>query len=135
MDGAVKVEVAYPPNYDEIAKKFPLKKGVIFTYGDTIYNPDDVEISRHLYAHESIHATRQGITPHIWWHSYLNDTQFRYEEELMAHRMEFFVAAHGTKDLNLRNKHLTYIAMRLCSPLYGLGISMARARKEVAENV
>lgn len=131
----MQVSDTYPPNYDEIIKKFSPKKGVIFTYGDTIYNPDKVDICRSLYAHESVHATRQGITPHVWWHSYLHDRQFRYEEELMAHRMEFFVAAHGMKDQNERNRHLSRIALRLASPLYKLGISNTRARKEIAKNV
>lgn len=131
----MQVSDEYPPNYDEIAKKFSPKKGVIFTYGDTIYNPDKVNITRALHAHESVHATRQGITPAIWWHAYVNDAKFRYEEELMAHRMEFFVATHGLKDANLRNKHLTHIAMRFASPLYKLGIPMSLARAEVENNV
>ena len=66
----------YPPNYEEIKKAFNLVKGVVFTYGNTIYNPDNIKINKLLLEHEKVHIRQQGTNPEEWWKRYLIDKDF-----------------------------------------------------------
>ena len=52
---------AYPPNFEAILKRFPvaINKGVFFSYGDKIYNPSGVSITKQLRAHEAEHGRRR----------------------------------------------------------------------------
>jgi hypothetical protein len=127
----LKIEIAKPPNYDEILKVFPKAGdyGVIFAYGDTIFNPSGVEISPPLMAHEEVHGRRQrggicdpDVEPvRIWWGEYLADPEFRYREEILAHAAEFRVQM--PRDRNLRAQLAINTARRLIAPLYNYGIS------------
>lgn len=128
----MKIEIARPPNFDAIAKKFSLRKGVIFTYGGVIYNPDAVNITPQLFAHEQIHAAQQADHAEEWWAQYLVDPSFRYSEELAAHRMEYIVATQGVKDPNQRARLLNSIAQRFASPIYKLHVPLSVARKDIA---
>ena len=63
----MRIEVAKPPNFERILEVFPLaaQAGVIFAFGDVIYNPSGVGIPRALRAHEEAHGLRQreaGVT-------------------------------------------------------------------------
>lgn len=115
------VIVARPPNFELILKAFPSadKPGVIFAYGDHIYNPTGGNIPPALLAHEEVHLLRQHRPsgPNGWWLQYIDDAEFRYREELAAHVAEFRAQAPGI-DRNLRAKLLTSTAARLCAPLY-----------------
>lgn len=129
----MKIVVARPPNFDEIAAVFPmaLRRGVVFTYGQTIYNPSAVEIPRYIVAHEEVHAERQGTDPEeirTWWSRYLTDADFRVDEETRAHRAEYHALRSTTKDRNSIVRGLDAIAGRLSSPLYGGMLSKAHAR-------
>ena len=45
----MKTKVENPPNYEKIASVFDVKgKPLVFTYGDTIYNPGGGRIPDHL---------------------------------------------------------------------------------------
>jgi hypothetical protein len=129
---------ARPPNFDAIAKAFQLRPGVFFAYGPAIYNPDGVEIGPELVAHETAHSKRQDELggPEGWWNAYIVDPQFRLAEEIIAHRAEY--RAHCRKpDIDkpcngfrsARLFHLSMIAKRLASPLYGGLISVAEAKR------
>lgn len=89
----MRIVVARPPNYAAIVAVFPAaaNPGVIFTYGDTIFNPTNAHISHELRAHEGIHGTRQTAARariEDWWQHYLEDPAFRLGEELPAHQAE-----------------------------------------------
>ena len=114
-----------PPNFDQIVAAFPdaVNPGVIFAYGDTIYNPSGQVIPPALMAHESVHCKRQLETvgrvltgPEAWWSAYTNDVDFRYGEELLAHVAEF--KAQATVDRNHRATLLMRTAQRLIAQLY-----------------
>src|SRR4051812_39011441 len=99
----MEIVVARPPNFDAIVEVFPFAQnaGVIFTYGQTIYNPSAVSISPALKCHESVHAQRQGSNEEeirAWWERYLKEPMFRLEEELLAHRAEYRSFKGWTKD-------------------------------------
>lgn len=133
----MEIVVAQPPNFDEIVRVFPFagNHGVIFTFGQTIYNPSAVQVSPALRSHESVHAQRQGTDPAGWWASYLDDPKFRLEEELIAHRAEYRAFRSWTKDRNAVARELDLIARRLSGPLYGGLLSHAAARRFIVVDV
>lgn len=123
---------AKPPNYDAIAAAFPAiigRKGVIFCYGNTIYNPDNESISSPLIAHENVHRLQQGEDIEGWWRKYMDDPVFRLEQELPAHRAEYldFIGNPWTDRVN-RRLYLSHLARRLSGDLYNRLISLDRAR-------
>lgn len=109
-----------PPNFDRVLAAFPnaADAGVIFAYGDKIYNPGAKMIPPALLAHESVHCARQSgrILPDAWWDLYITDPGFRYHEELLAHVAEYKVQA--ARDRNYCAKLLVSTAARLIAPLY-----------------
>jgi hypothetical protein len=134
---AIKIAVAYPPNFREITQAFPKVRGmhgVIFTYGDTIFNPSGIDITPSLLAHESVHSKRQGADPQSWWAKYLTDEQFRFLEELIAHRVEYRIASHGQGRRD-RRVLLAHIAGRLAGPLYSHMVNRDEAKKLILEEI
>ena len=110
-----------PPNYAKILKAFPgaSTKGVIFRYGDAIYNPSGTPLTRSLIKHEEVHAEQQvRIGVEEWWDRYCADPVFRFAQELPAHIAEYKAYRPGRHGMS-RAGHLHAIATRLSSPLYG----------------
>jgi hypothetical protein len=108
-----------PPNFEQILKAFPNagNPGVIFAYGDYIYNPGGGVIPEALIQHEAVHQRRQGADPQRWWELYIEVPSFRYAEELAAHVAEYKAQLHGI-DRNQKHKLLMATAARLVAPLY-----------------
>jgi hypothetical protein len=131
----MKIVIARPPMYDEIDAVFHVgDQPIIFTWGDTIYNPTDSEISPELKCHEAVHYQRQtneesGIR--AWWAQYLIDPAFRLAEELPAHKAEYNCFKNRHKDRNERNWFLHQVAERLSSHLYGGLIGNTAARRAI----
>lgn len=121
----MKVEIASPPLFERISAAFPkaTEPGVIFAFGDIIYNPSGIEIPPPLLAHEEVHGVRQlrGGGAEQWWEKYITDPQFRYAEELPAHAAEFRRFTQIVRDRNQRAKLLMSTAQRLIAPLYSYG--------------
>jgi hypothetical protein len=119
------VLIERPPNFGYIVKVFPkaAEPGVIFAFGEYIYNPSGFTIPPALLAHEAVHGERQlwpsMISVERWWEKYLEDAEFRYNEELPAHAAEFH--AQLPADRNDRAKLLMSTARRLVAPLYAYG--------------
>ncbi len=114
--------VAQPPNIWEIREAFPLTGQEIFCWGDIIYNPSNGKIPSWLIAHEQVHQRQQGDDPQAWWDRYLIDTEWRFKQELEAHRMEYNVFCISPAGLNQRNRKRAFLkslARRLSSPMYG----------------
>lgn len=124
----MKIIKAYPPNWLDIRAAFKesIRPGAIFCYGDTIYNPIGAKLSDALIAHEEVHSRQQGDDPRGWWFRYIGDPQFRFEQELEAHRAEYRVAAHDSSR-QVRRSILKQLASRLAGPLYGRCVSRDRA--------
>ncbi len=122
---------ARPPNFEQIAAVFPMagNDGVLFAYGGDIYAPGGKVVPPALVAHENVHLERQralGPAPgsttqwsgaDSWWHKYLHDSEFRYQEELLAHVAEFKVLK-ASNDRNFGARLLMSTALRLTAPLY-----------------
>lgn len=127
----VKVVHAYPPNFAAIKAVFPkaASPGVLFTYGDTVYNPSGIKIPPQLIAHERVHIAQQQQTlADLWWSQYLWSAEFRLDQEIPAHQAEYrYLLEHGVTNRALRRRHLPRIAKRLSGPLYGHLIGREKA--------
>jgi len=139
-----------PPNFEQIRAAFPNaeKPGVMFAYDGKIYNPSGIVVPPALVAHEEVHLKRQkalgsdaGSTtqwsgPDLWWQQYLEDSEFRYHEELLAHVAEFQM--QRTRDRNFVARLMVHTALRLIAPLYNyvpprsLQEAMRDLRREIA---
>ena len=125
----------YPPLYDEISQAFNLypNDGVIFSWGERIYNPGNEIIPPQLIAHEAVHGRRQVKGPCCadvniinWWRQYINSWEFRLDEEIPAHRAEYqWFMDNGNR--SQRRSALKRTAARLGAPLYGGIITPAQA--------
>lgn len=129
------VIVDRPPNFDIIAAAFPgaYNPGVIFAYGKEVYNPSNEDIPDSLIAHELVHCSRQidmGIGE--WWDRYINDGEFRYNEELLAHIAEWEHVKHDPNlNRNERRSVFKQIAKRLSGPLYGKTVTLEKAKRDI----
>lgn len=130
----------YPPLIDEIDAAFHVRgKPIVFSWGDTIYNPAGGQIAPQIIAHEQVHGERQVAYPNAlgyagglssivaWWSRYIADPAFRLEEEIPAHIREYEVYSRGTSRHD-RRFYLTHVAHKLSSPLYGSLISYFDAK-------
>jgi hypothetical protein len=122
----MKIVIAQPPNLAEIDRVFPNRgQGVVYAFGDTIYNPGNVKIPRSIIAHEAAHGLRQqelgknGVEH--WWRSYLDDPEFRYREEVIGHAAEYLAQVNGHYDRNANARLLMTTAVRLLASFYGYG--------------
>ena len=129
------VVTQYPPNYEEITNNFPTiigKKGVIFTYGEAIFNPDGLPIDHDLQIHEATHSIQQDtIGPKAWWDKYFTDPQFRLSQELEAYQNQYRSFCDRIKDRNKRALYLFRLATDLGSAQYGNIISPTEAQKRI----
>lgn len=113
----MKVVKAYPPNISAITERFGVhSSSIVYTYGDTLYNPTGQPIDPPLMAHEEVHSERQlmlGVD--LWWRYYLERADFRFREELLAYQAQY-QAVQGRAE---RRKLLDKIAGDLAGPIYG----------------
>lgn len=128
------VLIERPPVYDRCNEQFAIAgKPILFAWGDTIFNPEGVEIPPELFAHEAVHGERQiGIGVEHWWDRYLDLPWWRLKEEELAHRAEYQAYARRHPNSRKRALVLDAIAERLAGPLYGNLVSVADARAVVA---
>jgi len=125
-----------PPNFSEIAKVFKgaWAPGVIFAYNNKIYNPSGFDLSPALIAHESVHCERQGMTEEeclVWWNHYLTSKDFRYHEELLAHRAEYNRMLEDANNFKKRQLALKIVSKKLAAPLYGGMCTRKEAEREL----
>jgi len=122
-----------PPMYVEIAKKFNLRpeQEILFAWGDKIYNPAAiVNIPRPLIIHEMLHMQRQGRFVTEWWRKYIDDPEFRLQEEIPAHVVEYAAWRQDPTIGRLQRRFiLRKVAERLSSKLYGNMIDYVGARE------
>ena len=130
----MKIVEEYPPNFEQICEAIPAVRdldGIVFTYGDTIYNPSKSEIEDHLELHESVHEAQQSkIGVDEWWDKYLTDTKFRLEQELQAYHAQykFVFKVYGRANAQMLLKD---VAKDLSGAMYGDILNYKQARKEI----
>ena len=122
----------YPPNYKKIADALAPGPNAIFCYGESIYIPGGFDIPPWLEAHEAVHSRQQravGIEP--WWDRYIVDPEWRFAQELEAHRMEWRVFIDGKPTRPQRRHMIKILSRRLSGPLYGNIVTRAAARRAI----
>lgn len=130
----MKIIDAWPPNIEEIESLVPdvrATKGVIFAYGDAVYAPGQPDLPQPIKDHEAVHLERQAGDPATWWRRYIVDPDFRFAEELLAHRAEWKSFKRVVKNREKRAQYLAFMAARLAGPLYGRLVSTAAARAKI----
>jgi hypothetical protein len=118
----------YPPNIKQIRKVFPLTGNEIFAWDGIIYHPMLTPLPQWLIEHEECHFAQQDGDPEGWWEHYLANPQFRYEQELEAHQVEYACYCRHNKDRNQRLRYLQLIERRLSSPMY---VSLVKFRVDL----
>lgn len=119
----MKIIKAYPPNFADIKQTFPHVvglQGVLYAWGDRVFNPSGGPVAQWLRAHEAVHLQQQsrlegGVSK--WWFMYLRSMAFRYLMEVPAHVTEYRTYLQNKKDK--KGRYLQSIAERLSGPLYG----------------
>ena len=133
----MKISYSKPPIWDEANKLFKLEElglGTVFTYGDTLYNPFGADLSKDLIAHEEQHAKQQShdeTCAKLWWRRYIDDVDFRIEQELEAYGAQYQCTCRILKDRNKRAKKLWELATIFSGPMYGNVIDHAAAMSRI----
>lgn len=125
----------YPPNIEDIRRVCAPKSNTIYTYGETIFNPNGGFIDKHLLAHEATHTKQQGNDPASWWKRYLVDTDFRFVQELEAYQVQYQSYCQEEKDKNKRVRFLARLAYDLASPVYGSICKPQEAREAISSGI
>lgn len=135
----MKISISNPPNIEEIKKVFNLEgQHVVFTFGDVIYNPENLPISDNLFEHEKIHGIQQqhdSTLANLWWQRYLQDVEFRIDQEVEAYTAQYKYICKRIKDRNKRFRILNDIAGYLSGPIYGRSISKGDALQRLYNKV
>lgn len=131
----MKIVIEGPPNYREIARRFPaaISDGVVFAWGDTIYNPSGAALTPDVVAHEQVHSAQQAGAPARWWGRYLVDDEFRLAQEVPAYRRQFQVVCSQHRNRSVRQRVHRALARELSSPLYGSLIGFDAAVRLIRE--
>lgn len=109
-----------PPRiYEACKEKFGADfENTVFTHGETIHSK--YPIPQHLVEHERKHASQQCIYGIVaWWDRYLEDDQFRFEQELEAYQEQYKWIKKNIKNRNDAFNLLRSLAKDLSGPLYG----------------
>lgn len=113
----------FPPNIDTIRDHFPLTGNEIFAYDGVIYHPGSGHLTAPLIAHEQVHFRQQEEVGGAaqWWDLYIKNPEFRFDQELEAHREELRVFCKLTRRRDAQWKYAAQLGYRLASPVYGVG--------------
>lgn len=129
----IKISFEKPPVYDSICRAFNIiPRNVYFTYGDTLYNPDKLNVPPEIIEHEEVHMRQQNYNNEdasLWWGKYLREPEFRLNQEARGYGRQYEVICDIIKDRNQRNKYLFQLATSLSGPLYNNIISHSEAMK------
>lgn len=129
----MKILIEKPPIWKEANELFKLEElnlGTIFTYGDVLYNPFNVNITLDLIAHEEKHAEQQehnDVVAGLWWKRYLSDPLFRIEQETEAYAAQYRCICKAAKDRNKRARELNELGRILSGKMYGNAVTQNEA--------
>lgn len=130
----MKITNEFPPNYEVVRRVFPTceEQRAVFTYGDTVYNPFNTTITKDLEVHEKTHSERQAVMgADNWWARYIEDVDFRGEEELLAYAHQYAFVKRNVNEPGLAEWLLDKCAEALSSRLYGLTMGSNEAKCKI----
>lgn len=85
-----------------------------------------------LIKHEKVHLQRQNeVGADAWWEKYLVDHDFRYAEEVLAHRAEYWVNMRAANNPDVKHRVGVNTAKRLIAPLYRFDVTFEKAYKDI----
>lgn len=132
----VKISTKKPPQWilDSVKEKWGVKweNGTIFTYGDQISNCEG-SMTEDLMHHEPYHTKQQEKFGSVdgWWKKYLEDDEFRFEQELECYRKQYQWVKQNIQDRNEVFSQLMHYARSLSGPIYGNLCSMSEALDKI----
>jgi len=110
----------YPPNIELVRSILPIDRSdIVFSYFPDIYNPSGKTIYADLMIHEEMHlAEQERMGVDKWWHKYLHNKDFRFEQEIIAFAAQY---AYGLKAYKRKvaDKMLSDFALSLSDGIYG----------------
>ncbi len=122
----------YPPNYQSIRDRLSIGNGdILFAYYPYIYNPSGKAVYADLMMHEDMHiAQQEHMGVEKWWAKYLDDSVFRYEQELMAFAVQY---AYGLKSYprKISDKMLSDFSIQLANGIYGNNGEVGKISAEI----
>lgn len=122
----------YPPNIETLRKFFTLSEGTAFTYGDTLYNPDNGPIDAAFIIHEKTHQRQQEkMTPEKWWDLYCVSTDFRASQEVEAYQNQYREQKKYIKDKNQLDRYVRALAKDLSGAMYGNVMTFSQAMEVI----
>lgn len=130
----MRIKYDYPPNIKKIDAAFHVVgKAVLYAYGDIIYAPLGGDVPPWLVAHEAKHSDQQAEFGSVegWWDRYIEDSDFRFQQELEAHAVEYLVRKSLAPNRQTRRGALKVIARKLSSTIYGNMVSRKAAAREI----
>ena len=125
----MKIVNAWPPNIEQIRAVLTPPANTVFTYEDTIYAPGiKFELHPHLIVHERVHEKQQGnfLTPQDWWTNYLENKEFRFNQELEAYQAQY-VYFRANNSRNVSRGFARTIAKDLSGIMYGKIVDFTKA--------
>lgn len=128
-----KILIEQPPQWivDACHAKFEIDdEHTIYTYGDAIYNPQNLDLPQPIVAHEEVHMVQQATWgKDIWWKKYFDDPAFRLTQEVEAYTKQWHEYCKTQRDRNVNFRYLHIISGYLASPMYGFNLTRAEAMK------
>lgn len=112
-----------PPNYSAIMNAVPhvkFRRGMLYAWGNVLFNPDAVPLTPELWEHEYCHARQQDREISAWWARYLVDVPFRFQQEAEAHSIEISTVLEraGGQLTKKARRQVASIKDRMHSPIY-----------------
>ena len=135
----MKILKEYPPCWKDLDEAFKLTEQGIkpyIAYGDIIYNPFDLGVTRDAYEHECTHGFQQAYDPvvaNLWYQLYIADPVFRLSQEVEAYGAQYRFICGEYKDRNKRVRFLNELARMLTGPMYGNLVVHSEAQKLIKE--
>lgn len=112
------------------------KIAAVFTYGNTIYNPFNCPLTPELIRHEETHMLQQqgsSEVAKIWWQNFLQDPQFRIEQEAEAYGAQYKLHCQMEKNKRKQYMYLARLADMLAGPMYGYSVPYLEAAQKIKE--
>lgn len=133
----MKIKIEKPPIWDSARDAFQINPGtVLFTYGDTLYNPGGARLSDDLLHHEEVHAKQQKHNDQdaaLWWGKYLRDPEFRLNQELEAYGAQYKFICNKVQNRQQRFELLKRMSTILSGPLYAECVGFNKAMQLIKE--
>lgn len=128
----MKISSDYPPNIDRIRQFLSPPENAVFAYGDIIYSPKEPILYPDLIEHEQVHERQQNGFPEQWWERYLQDKDFRLNQEVEAYRTQYQYLKKivTVKDL----KMFLFEFAKALSTDYNLNITYQQAENLIRKN-